>query len=776
MAAELTLNVTQIGSGDVASNTSRVRIDLSITTTLGTWSHDGTTEGYIRLDGAQVADLSGKWVDINTTTQLYSGEHTVTHNADGTKTVAVEAGFNMNTTYTGWTYATKALVLTTIPRASTMTVPTFTLGTEGTITVKKAHNDFSHTITYTFGTESANVCEKAKSTTVKWTPDPTLANEIPNATSGTGTLKITTYNGSAKVGSTKSYTFTAKVPSGVVPKISAVAVSPVNSDGKFKDWGVYIKGKTKIQYTITASGDYGSSVNSHNFSCAGLSVSGNGGTSITGTTAVISANAGSYTPTATVGDTRKRKSASKSGSKITVYDYSVPSISSSYAKRTEDGSTSIVVFCKATHSSVGGKNTLTVRYRSRPSGGSWSSYKTLTNGTETTASGFAINTSYEVEVSAVDTVGNVNKVVYTVPTEEITFMLKDGGKSASFGKYPESNGLDMGWPIYMNGNKIVELADPTAATDAANKAYVDSVADSVPLHDAFKTSGVFNGDYNTAQTDPNFKYWGTWWTQPSGGACANYPEGATYGFLTTKKTNNIPTQIYTQYSNGKTWERSYVNNQWHGWFRQDGLDCAPSGFIHEVFTPITTNEAITDALNATIADMPDKTMRYIRLVIGAGSLWLTQTSWVVLLYKHSASYGFAIATAYGSESPVQAFNSFYNGEWKGFGFINPTANAGTAYRTAERHRGKPVYTKVLSYGTTANQKAVDTGLAVSKYLILRYAGTLNGTPLPYHYTDTSEDAWFRVYAGATNYGSMLHIPAADAGLSNTFLQIWYCEK
>ena len=474
MAAELTLNVTQIGTGDVATNKSRVRIDLSITTTLGTWSHDYTTQGYIRFEGTEI-NLDGKWVDINTTTQLYSAEHVVEHKADGTKTLTVEAGFNMNTTYTGWSYATKVLVLTTIPRASTMSVPAFTLGTEGQISVSKAYEGFSHTIKYSFGSKSGDVCDKKTETPVSWTPPLTLANEIPKAVSGTGTLTITTYDGNTKVGDTKSYSFTASVPASVVPTITSVSVEPVNDNATLNSWKVYVKGKTKIKYTINAAGAYGSTVSSHSFSCAGQTKSGNGGTTITGTTNVISAKAGSYTPTATVGDSRpNRVSAAKNGSAITVYDYSEPTINkTSYAKRTSASSTTISVKCDATYSGVGGKNTLTLSYRTRPTGGAWGNSKPLTNGVEATATGFATSTSYEVEISAKDSVSDAKTVVFSVPTEEVTFMLKDGGKSASFGKYPEANGLDMGWPIIMNGNRVTGLPTPSADTDAVPLGYVD---------------------------------------------------------------------------------------------------------------------------------------------------------------------------------------------------------------------------------------------------------------------------------------------------------------
>lgn len=117
-----------------------------------------------------------------------------------------------------------------------------------------------------------------------------------------------------------------------------------------------------------------------------------------------------------------------------------------------------------------------------------------------------------------------------------------------------------------------------------------------------------------------------------------------------------------------------------------------------------------------------------------------------------------------------------SGTWTAWAWVNPPMVAGTEYLTTEQYNNnKPVYTKLLSFSTATDQKAIDTGLPVANYCIIRYAGMLNGTPLPYHFTDTTEDAWVRIY-GSNNYSAMLHIPESEAGVGNTFVQIWYYKK
>ena len=473
MGAELTLRVTEVaGSGNVLTNKSRVHIYLACTTNSGTWSHDGTTEGYIRMDGAQIANLKGAWVDMNTTTRIHEADYEVTHNVDGTKSIVVEAGFNLNTTYTGWVYATVPLTLTTIPRKSSMTVPGITLGSPNNLQISAASTGFRHTILYSLGSASDTAQSNVAGGTVAWTPDISLCAQMPNDPSMAGTLTLITYNDGVELGRT-DYPFIAYVPSGVKPTVKSITCTPVNDNGTLRSWGVYVKGKTKLQFEVKADGAYGSTANKCAFSCAGQTVN-----AFSETTGVLS-TAGDFTPQANVTDTRGRTSGVAYGSAITVYDYTVPTIGPSYARRSnasgaaDESGTYIAVMCSAGCASVGGRNKVTVRVRTRPVNGSWGSYTTLTNGVQMVLSGYSEKTSYEVEITATDELGETKTVSYVVPTESVTFMLADGGNAASFGKYPERDGMDMGWDIHMNGNRVTGLPEPANDTDAVPLGFVD---------------------------------------------------------------------------------------------------------------------------------------------------------------------------------------------------------------------------------------------------------------------------------------------------------------
>ena len=67
-------------------------------------------------------------------------------------------------------------------------------------------------------------------------------------------------------------------------------------------------------------------------------------------------------------------------------------------------------------------------------------------------------TSYEVELSAEDTVGNVRVVRYTAATSRVTLHLRAGGMGAAFGKYAEQEALECVWPAVFYGDVAVSGA------------------------------------------------------------------------------------------------------------------------------------------------------------------------------------------------------------------------------------------------------------------------------------------------------------------------------
>ena len=397
----------------------------------------------------------------------------IPHNSDGSKAVALSAthvtGISLATGSVGGTAS-----LDTIPRPSTMTVPeTITMGTAYTFPIKTASAGFTHQIAWQFAGASGTLSGNA------WTPPETLAQQIPNAESGAGTLTLTTFSGGSTVGS-NSYSFTLRCPESMVPAASLTQLSLVQDAAVPNGWNVAVKGFTALQYQVSASGVQGSSVCAVQFTCGGVTASG-----AAGTTGVLP-TAGTFTPAVTVIDSRGR-SATVTGTPVEVYDYAPPVLAYSEACRADaggaalgDGTYLAVRAAGQTASSVGGRNTVSVGCRLRAAGGTFGAETALVDGALTILHPpLAANTSYEVEVFARDTLGGRKSVVYSIPTAAVTLHLRRGGDGAAFGKYAErQNALEISgaWDIRWGSRSLLEVVYP------AGSVYLSvSDADPAPL-------------------------------------------------------------------------------------------------------------------------------------------------------------------------------------------------------------------------------------------------------------------------------------------------------
>jgi hypothetical protein len=342
-------------------------------------------------------------------------------------------------TYYSSITASATITLDSIPRASSVSMATGTMGSASTITITRASSAFTHTLAYSFGAYSATIVSQTSETSVSWTPPLILANQVPNATSGTGTLTCTTYNGSTAIGS-KSITITLKVPTSVVPTISSLTATRV--DGAVpSSWGIYVQTKSKATLTINgAAGIYGSTIASYSITGGGFS-----GTASSLTTGYLNTS-GTITFTATVTDSRGRTSAAATVS-ISVVAYSPPSFTSYSSQRcnssgtiTNDG-TYVKGTVRYTYYTCSSKNSVTRSTYYRKSGTTtWTNAsKSFSSGTAFTFGGGNISaeTTYEIKYQLEDTFTTVI-VTDTVSTAAVVMDFLSGGKGVAIGKVAET--------------------------------------------------------------------------------------------------------------------------------------------------------------------------------------------------------------------------------------------------------------------------------------------------------------------------------------------------
>lgn len=426
---------------------------------------NGTTVYTRDAATAQVIGIGTTHASEATAQKIAEGSITVPHNTDGSKTVS--ASFAMNYRWSGGAWAgSGSLALTTIPRASSISADAFTMNTAGTITITKANSSFTHTIYYLWGdtTDSGisngkgykgTIATKTSGTSVSWTPPLKLANVIPSAQQGQGTLVCETYNGSTKVGES-TLVFTAKVPSSTAPTLS-ISYSRVRTTNT----GItgYIQSIDKAKVTLTAAGQYGASITSYTSTLDGVGYSGGSFTSNT------LSNSGTITIKSTVTDSRGY-STSKTAN-ITVTAYTAPQLTGLSAYRCAS-STSTTYSASGAYicakplgsvTSLSSKNTVkcTVYYK-KASATSWSNSVSVSDtSSDYTFSGeyviFAADTTsaYDVKVTLADAFNSVTYVGKQVPTiNAFISIFKSGTEKVAMaiGKVTERiKRFELGWGL-----------------------------------------------------------------------------------------------------------------------------------------------------------------------------------------------------------------------------------------------------------------------------------------------------------------------------------------
>lgn len=450
-----------VDSQSVANNTSSVTAKVQLVSTGSSYTINSTASksGSLTINGTTYtfnfsASLSG-----NQTKTLFTKTVTVAHNADGTKTCSFSATCGINVTLSGTYYGNVTAsgngTFNTIARASTISSVTASVSVTGsnavTVNITRASSSFTHTVLFTFGSYSNT--QTGVGTSASYTIPQTWLNAIPNATSGTGNVTVTTYSGSTKIGSAVSKSFTVTVPSTVVPTISAVSLSEAVS-GLATQFGAYVQNKSKIAVKITAAGAYSSTIKAYKTTIQGANF-----TAASFTSGVL-AQSGTSTVTITVTDSRGRTASTTRS--ITVVAYSAPKITSFQGFRclqngTEnyDG-TYLNALVNFSISAVNNKNTAsyTVQYKLKTA----TSWTALTSGAVyalnqniISASGlFSADSSYDIRLSVSDYFGSVTSS-FEIPTAFTLLDFNDSGQAVAFGKVSElERGVEFGIPVVMS--------------------------------------------------------------------------------------------------------------------------------------------------------------------------------------------------------------------------------------------------------------------------------------------------------------------------------------
>ena len=387
------------------------------------------------------------------TVGVADGHATITHNADGSKSISASASFSCSNTqyYSPRSGSCSGTVnLTTIPRATTPSInkPSLDCGSAITISGTSASSNFSHKVYVTWNgttTYLGTIASGTTSPSFSYTIPTDWEKNLPNSTSGIATFTLETFSGSTSVGS-KSVNATIKVRSGVVPSIGTISISDTNSI--CAGIGQIVQSQSALKFAISASGSQGSSISSIStrFNSADYI-----GSSFTTSTIYAS---GTINYTTTVTDSRGR-TASKSGS-VTVVPYSRPSMTNISAKRAnssyaidEASGTYALLHFKVGFTSLSGKNVTSFYIQYRVSGtstwtkiNSWDNNYTLEQDYKAGNLFTSTTATYEVAFGVKDKfMSDYSWNIFTVtPTYTLINFGKDGRSLTFFGQ--DSNQKD----------------------------------------------------------------------------------------------------------------------------------------------------------------------------------------------------------------------------------------------------------------------------------------------------------------------------------------------
>lgn len=487
MAISISIGITQ-NSQNIANNTSNVTVKVTAKWTYGSYNKNSKS-GWLKIDGTTY-DFTSSFNTGQSTSgsqTLFTKTVNITHASNGKKTLSCSASYTSGVS-SGTVTATDSKTLTTIPRASSLTVGNGTLGTELSLSISRASSSFTHTITYRCGTANGTV-GTGLGTSAKWNTSngntKSLSSQNKKGTTVSVTFTLTTYSGSTSVG-TSSKTITMSIPSDVVPSVSKITLSEASSTVP-SGYG-YIKGHSKLKVVTTSAGIYDSTINTVSVKFDSVTYSGSS------ITTNVLRYSGERTITVTVTDSRGRKATGTA--KVNVQNYSEPVINSFTVVRCKaDGSLDeqgeyMLISYNASITALDNKNakSFTVRYKK----------SSETNYTEKVISATAYSvsgslapipadsgSSYNVSFDVTDAFATVTKNLM-LSTAFTILNFKADGTGIGVGKVSEESDLfDVDFkvrfnngvvqPILENGTDFDDLTIPNTYTlkNAATSEYAN---------------------------------------------------------------------------------------------------------------------------------------------------------------------------------------------------------------------------------------------------------------------------------------------------------------
>lgn len=465
------LELRQTGQS-IANNTSNVSYKLYLKSRNNSYFYNNyhTGKTTIVINGSTVHNQTGRDFNVSSggSQQLASGNTTVKHNEDGSKSFSFSASIwasNFSGNISG------NFTLSKIPRASSFSlqntsgtnITSIYAGNDVKITINKKVSSFTHTIKVSYSGNSETITNKTTSTSATWSnSENVMTNHMKNLKNINLTFTLETYDGSTRIG-TSSKNLTLKVPSSASPSIDGVEISEANQN-KINIIGSspFYQHLTDLRIKTSGAGKYGASIKSVNVSIGPYNISGQD--------AIIKDInlTGSQSVKITVNDSRDM-SASTTRT-INLNPYNLPNISFFNAYRNQSNTKYASARIALTSTVIDNKNSLEVKVDvAEKDSNSWKNVYSATvgngkfNSTISLGGGFDDYKAYDVRLSIADKFKR-HQALSTISATSQSLVIGANKPVVGIGKVPE---IDKGLEI----NGVVKIN-----SDQRNALYIDSLS------------------------------------------------------------------------------------------------------------------------------------------------------------------------------------------------------------------------------------------------------------------------------------------------------------
>lgn len=475
-------------SYDINSNTSVVRVWIDVWRTNTGYTTYGTGTVYARINGGVYsAGISTGQKITSTPIRLGTWDVTVGHNADGSKAISVTGWIShsqFSSSEQGYTHT-----LTTIPRQANITESSnFTDIQNPTIKFSNP-GGFNMSVWLEPNPNGPHLAVRdniPNTGSYTWELTDEEQNQLREACKGkTCTIRIGLYSNNKQWASYHDRTYTI---TNANPSFTSITATPVNPFGS-----LYLQGKSSIKLTINgAKGIYGSTITTYSIKGGDYSYSGE---SNTYTTDVLS-KSGDITFTATITDSRGF-TASKTV-KVTVTAYTLPTLTFETYRCDSSGTKDIIkgtyiyvkptfTYCVITGNAIKTKS-IKINNTSKSTA--------FNSGQGYVFSGYALNTTHEVEVSITDNVGNTVTVIHDIDIGKVILNIPPHKNGVGWGRYCNKEGeFQIEYDLNIFGKILKNGEELPVFTKNGNYSVPPAPIEKKDIYFKYSTEEQFTGEY-----------------------------------------------------------------------------------------------------------------------------------------------------------------------------------------------------------------------------------------------------------------------------------------